>query len=208
MIAYSVLTQHRNIISPPGLVRATAINASRAKRSMLNYYQHYYEERSRALESIISNHREPATFEDFVTRVYSPKPLTNIFSSSAAAAGGPGSSRPSSLIASTSLGSQALSSALGSNGGSATSPFAASTAAEQFHMRGRSKTDVGQHVDAGNDEGNNGGLASPRQSRRKVVVPAGNSAKVVSNRPLSIKEEPGLPGQHTNASANPVTRRR
>ena len=194
---------------PPGLVRATAINASRAKRSMLTYYQHYYEERSRALEAIIANQRDPTTFEDFVTRVYSPKPLTNIFSSNA----GSSSSRPSSLIASSSLGSQALSSALRGNheggGSAATSPFAASSAAEQFHMRGRSKTDVGHIIPTGNDE-DEGGLGSPRQTRRKVVVAPVNSAKVVANRPLSIKEEPGLPGHNvTSSGAVPlVTRRR
>ena len=75
----------------PGLVRATAINASRAKRSMLNYYQQHYEERFRALESIVSSHKESSTFEDFVTQVYSPSPLSNKFqyASSSASASGP-----------------------------------------------------------------------------------------------------------------------
>ena len=36
----------------PGLVRATAINASRAKRSMLPHFQSYYEERFYALDQI------------------------------------------------------------------------------------------------------------------------------------------------------------
>ena len=39
----------------PGLVRATAVNASRAKRSMLKFYQYHYEERHKALENIIKN---------------------------------------------------------------------------------------------------------------------------------------------------------
>lgn len=53
----------------PGLVRATAINASRAKRSMLTYYQNHYEERFRALQKIVGEHKDASTFEDFVTQV-------------------------------------------------------------------------------------------------------------------------------------------
>ncbi|XP_049857449.1 probable Rho GTPase-activating protein CG5521 isoform X1 [Schistocerca gregaria] len=56
----------------PGLVRASAISASRAKRSMLPFYQNYYEERSRSLETVVCNHREPTTFEEFAAQVYSP----------------------------------------------------------------------------------------------------------------------------------------
>ncbi|QQP41285.1 Putative Rho GTPaseactivating protein CG5521like [Caligus rogercresseyi] len=55
----------------PGLVRATALNASRAKR--------HVEERSKALEELIRNHRERSTYEDFITRVFSPRPLLNLF---------------------------------------------------------------------------------------------------------------------------------
>ena len=58
----------------PGLVRATAINASRAKRSMLTYYQNHYEERFRALQKIVGEHKDAATFEDFVTQVYLQSP--------------------------------------------------------------------------------------------------------------------------------------
>lgn len=63
----------------PGLVRATSINASRAKRSMLSHYQTHYEERHYALHQIISNHKEKTSFEDFVTHVFSPSPLSNLF---------------------------------------------------------------------------------------------------------------------------------
>merc|ERR1712012_753048 len=35
----------------PGLVRATAMNASRAKRAMMSHYQTYYEERAKSLDS-------------------------------------------------------------------------------------------------------------------------------------------------------------
>ncbi|XP_046401703.1 probable Rho GTPase-activating protein CG5521 isoform X2 [Ischnura elegans] len=56
----------------PGLVRCTALSASRAKRSMLPFYQNYYEERAKALEVVVQNHRESSTFEDFIAQVYSP----------------------------------------------------------------------------------------------------------------------------------------
>eukprot|EP00088_Acartia_fossae_P069922 TRINITY_DN9231_c0_g1_i1.p1 TRINITY_DN9231_c0_g1~~TRINITY_DN9231_c0_g1_i1.p1 ORF type:complete len:900 (-),score=211.13 TRINITY_DN9231_c0_g1_i1:199-2598(-) len=56
----------------PGLVRATAVNASRAKRAMMSAYKTYYEERARALDSIIEKFRQPTTFEDFVSHVFSP----------------------------------------------------------------------------------------------------------------------------------------
>uniref|UniRef100_T1JGD1 Rap-GAP domain-containing protein n=1 Tax=Strigamia maritima TaxID=126957 RepID=T1JGD1_STRMM len=56
----------------PGLVRATAINASRAKRSMLPFYQSFYEERAKALDTVIQNHKDPTTFEAFTANVFSP----------------------------------------------------------------------------------------------------------------------------------------
>ncbi|KAG8223111.1 hypothetical protein J437_LFUL014248 [Ladona fulva] len=56
----------------PGLVRTTALSASRAKRSMLPYYQNYYEERAKALETVVQNHKESSTFEDFIAQVYAP----------------------------------------------------------------------------------------------------------------------------------------
>ncbi|XP_037086533.1 ral GTPase-activating protein subunit alpha-1-like [Pollicipes pollicipes] len=58
----------------PGLVRATALNASRAKRSMLPHYLNFFEERSQALETLVANHRELSTFEELVGSVYSPAP--------------------------------------------------------------------------------------------------------------------------------------
>ncbi|KAK9497959.1 hypothetical protein O3M35_003854 [Rhynocoris fuscipes] len=60
---------HREL---PGLVRATALSASRAKRSMLPFYQQYYEERGRSLETVIKNHKKSTTFEEFAANVYSP----------------------------------------------------------------------------------------------------------------------------------------
>ncbi|XP_023240859.1 ral GTPase-activating protein subunit alpha-1-like isoform X3 [Centruroides sculpturatus] len=58
-----------------GLVRATAINASRAKRALIPLYQNFYEERSRSLETIVQNHKDPTTFEQFASCVYCPAPI-------------------------------------------------------------------------------------------------------------------------------------
>ncbi|XP_058130699.1 probable Rho GTPase-activating protein CG5521 isoform X3 [Anopheles coustani] len=54
------------------LVRASAINASRAKRSSLPLYQQYYEERNRSIDTVALRHRENSTFEDFTARIFSP----------------------------------------------------------------------------------------------------------------------------------------
>lgn len=52
------------------LVRATAINASRAKRSKLPYYQSHSEERHRLITTIVQNHKEKLSFEDFAVQLY------------------------------------------------------------------------------------------------------------------------------------------
>ncbi|XP_056281613.1 ral GTPase-activating protein subunit alpha-1 isoform X4 [Pseudoliparis swirei] len=62
----------------PTMVRATAINASRALKSLIPLYQNFYEERSRYLENIVQHHQEPTTFEDYAARVYSPAPCTHL----------------------------------------------------------------------------------------------------------------------------------
>ncbi|KAL5008782.1 hypothetical protein ScPMuIL_014363 [Solemya velum] len=56
----------------PGLVRATAINASRVKRSLLPLYHSYFEERTLCLDTIINQHIEPTMFEDFAASVFAP----------------------------------------------------------------------------------------------------------------------------------------
>ncbi|XP_029900267.1 ral GTPase-activating protein subunit alpha-1 isoform X3 [Myripristis murdjan] len=61
----------------PTMVRATAINASRALKSLIPLYQNFYEERARYLETIVQHHQEPTTFEDYAARVYSPAPCTH-----------------------------------------------------------------------------------------------------------------------------------
>ncbi|XP_069494533.1 ral GTPase-activating protein subunit alpha-1 isoform X2 [Ambystoma mexicanum] len=58
----------------PGLVRATAINASRALKSLIPLYQNFYEERARYLDSIIQHHLEPTMFEDYAAQVFCPAP--------------------------------------------------------------------------------------------------------------------------------------
>jgi len=56
----------------PGLVRSTALNASRATRSTIPHYLTFYEERSKALETIIHTLQEPTTFEDFCVQLCCP----------------------------------------------------------------------------------------------------------------------------------------
>ncbi|XP_069391340.1 ral GTPase-activating protein subunit alpha-1 isoform X6 [Paralichthys olivaceus] len=62
----------------PTMVRATAINASRALKSLIPLYQNFYEERARYLETIVQHHQELTTFEDYAARVYSPAPCTHL----------------------------------------------------------------------------------------------------------------------------------
>ncbi|CAG0893492.1 unnamed protein product [Darwinula stevensoni] len=63
----------------PGLVRSTAINASRAKRSTLPHYMHFYTERARALESILKQHVCDTSFEEFAGNIFSPVQLPSPF---------------------------------------------------------------------------------------------------------------------------------
>ncbi|KFO29298.1 Ral GTPase-activating protein subunit alpha-1 [Fukomys damarensis] len=56
----------------PIMVRATAINASRALKSLIPLYQNFYEERARYLQTIVQHHLEPTTFEDFAAQVFCP----------------------------------------------------------------------------------------------------------------------------------------
>uniref|UniRef100_A0A3P9HWR6 Ral GTPase activating protein, alpha subunit 1 (catalytic) n=1 Tax=Oryzias latipes TaxID=8090 RepID=A0A3P9HWR6_ORYLA len=62
----------------PTMVRATAINASRALKSLIPLYQNFYEERARYLETIVQHHQEQTTFEDYAARVYSPAPCSHL----------------------------------------------------------------------------------------------------------------------------------
>uniref|UniRef100_A0A8C1GEW4 Ral GTPase activating protein, alpha subunit 1 (catalytic) n=1 Tax=Cyprinus carpio TaxID=7962 RepID=A0A8C1GEW4_CYPCA len=62
----------------PTVVRATAINASRALKSLIPLYQNFYEERARYLETIVQHHLEPTTFEDYAARVFCPAPFHHL----------------------------------------------------------------------------------------------------------------------------------
>uniref|UniRef100_A0A671KFV5 Ral GTPase-activating protein subunit alpha-1-like n=1 Tax=Sinocyclocheilus anshuiensis TaxID=1608454 RepID=A0A671KFV5_9TELE len=62
----------------PTVVRATAINASRALKSLIPLYQNFYEERARYLETIVQHHLEPTTFEDYAAHVFCPAPFHHL----------------------------------------------------------------------------------------------------------------------------------
>ncbi|XP_076268274.1 putative Rho GTPase-activating protein CG5521 isoform X2 [Rhynchophorus ferrugineus] len=62
-----------------GLVRATAICASRAKRTTYQYYQQYYEERAHSLDTVVTKHKYSSTYEEFISKVYSPVPSASPF---------------------------------------------------------------------------------------------------------------------------------
>uniref|UniRef100_A0A8V0XU63 Ral GTPase activating protein catalytic alpha subunit 1 n=1 Tax=Gallus gallus TaxID=9031 RepID=A0A8V0XU63_CHICK len=62
----------------PIMVRATAINASRALKSLIPLYQNFYEERARYLQTIVQHHLEPTTFEDFAAQVFCPAPYHHL----------------------------------------------------------------------------------------------------------------------------------
>ncbi|XP_076803617.1 ral GTPase-activating protein subunit alpha-1-like isoform X2 [Clavelina lepadiformis] len=58
----------------PVLVRETAINAGRAKRSQISLYQPFYEERTRYLRQIIERFKDERTFEDYCAHLFCPVP--------------------------------------------------------------------------------------------------------------------------------------
>lgn len=62
---------HLSVLS--GLIRATAINASRAQRAEIPCYKNYFEERNEALQNIFNQHKEMTSFEAFSSTIYLPK---------------------------------------------------------------------------------------------------------------------------------------
>lgn len=64
---------HQTSLAP--LVRATAINASRANRLILPYFQPHYEERNRLIETIVTNHKGKLSFEEFAMQLYATNEL-------------------------------------------------------------------------------------------------------------------------------------
>uniref|UniRef100_A0A182N5Q8 Rap-GAP domain-containing protein n=1 Tax=Anopheles dirus TaxID=7168 RepID=A0A182N5Q8_9DIPT len=89
------------------LVRASAINASRAKRSSLPLYQQYYEERNRSIDTVALRHRENSTFEDFTARIFSPMAPQN-----GSRVSGSGSAVGSSMASGTTASAAPLAAAL------------------------------------------------------------------------------------------------
>nr|XP_042116534.1 ral GTPase-activating protein subunit alpha-1 isoform X5 [Peromyscus maniculatus bairdii] len=89
----------------PIMVRSTAINASRALKSLIPLYQNFYEERARYLQTIVQHHLEPTTFEDFAAQVFSPAPYHHLPSDAVL---GTDASIPSMLGKHTALYSPAL----------------------------------------------------------------------------------------------------
>ncbi|KAL5289618.1 RALGAPA2 family protein [Megaselia abdita] len=72
------------------LVRETAINAGRAKRSSLPFYQQFYEEVFRSVDTVGMRYKEATIYEDFISRIFNPntsncKDSTNCVSHLAAA---------------------------------------------------------------------------------------------------------------------------
>ncbi|XP_046849853.1 ral GTPase-activating protein subunit alpha-1-like isoform X3 [Xenia sp. Carnegie-2017] len=56
----------------PSLVRMTAVNASRAKRSLIPGMQTYYEERASCITNVVNHHKETTVFEDFAEQIFCP----------------------------------------------------------------------------------------------------------------------------------------
>ncbi|KAJ8925866.1 hypothetical protein NQ315_009718 [Exocentrus adspersus] len=73
-----------------GLVRATALCASRAKRITYQFYQQYYEERARSLDIVVTKHKHSTTYEDFISKVYSPVATPSPFCPSGSSSSGAG----------------------------------------------------------------------------------------------------------------------
>ncbi|KAJ8941366.1 hypothetical protein NQ314_010429 [Rhamnusium bicolor] len=73
-----------------GLVRATAVCASRAKRITYQLYQQYYEERARSLGTVVTKHKNCTTYEDFISKVYSPIATPSPFCPSGSSSSGAG----------------------------------------------------------------------------------------------------------------------
>ncbi|XP_046849859.1 probable Rho GTPase-activating protein CG5521 isoform X2 [Xenia sp. Carnegie-2017] len=50
----------------------TAVNASRAKRSLIPGMQTYYEERASCITNVVNHHKETTVFEDFAEQIFCP----------------------------------------------------------------------------------------------------------------------------------------
>ncbi len=195
----------------PGLVRATAINASRAKRSMLPHYQSHYEERFYSLDQIVNNHKEKSTFEDYVGSVYSPAALTNLFTAAAGAGsdpvggstsgGGPSdrtssfSSRPSSVMS-------------GSDFDSSQNAFDLSTSSSTSGLRPRARTDASALLDSSEVDGSQHHPhhhqgSSPKNLKKLTAAIRANINNNVRSRPLSSRDTSDLLASSSQPQSSP-----
>ncbi|XP_027202242.1 ral GTPase-activating protein subunit alpha-1 isoform X2 [Dermatophagoides pteronyssinus] len=62
---------HRDELT--GLVRATAINASRGKRLNMDEYKPYFETRYDTIKNLVTKYKDPTIFEEFANRIYAPR---------------------------------------------------------------------------------------------------------------------------------------
>ncbi|KAJ9597262.1 hypothetical protein L9F63_011866, partial [Diploptera punctata] len=120
----------------PGLVRASAISASRAKRSMLPLYQNYYEERARSLDVVVQNHKDSTTFEEFAAQIYSPMQTVSPFCSGPVHSSGMSFSSRSSEPSCTTVSSSTLAAALLDSHHHRLSYRSSNPTAQENHMRG------------------------------------------------------------------------
>lgn len=149
----------------PGLVRATAVNASRAKRSMLPHYQTHYEERSAALDSVISRHKCRSSYEEFVTRVCSPSPLQDLLADHV---GCSSSSSLSSLSSHLAMPSYFHSKTTSNLLGSTTRPRSSTTTATAGQPPLRSTSSGGPSFSSGSTAGS----SAPFSGKTQVANPS------------------------------------
>ncbi|XP_041928046.1 LOW QUALITY PROTEIN: ral GTPase-activating protein subunit alpha-1 [Alosa sapidissima] len=109
----------------PTVVRATALNASRALKSLIPLYQNFYEERARYLETIVQHHLEPTTFEDYAARVFCPAPNHHLSSEAGSCHETPSAESPAAMGAV----------AVGGDGSDSASPMSPRTSKSRMSMK-------------------------------------------------------------------------
>ena len=151
---------------------------------MLPHFQSHYEERFYALDQIVKNHKEKSTFEDFVSSVFSPAPLANLFVTSDPY------SRPSS-VASTSVHSD-FSSNYEDTSSSVLRPRARTDASALSNSTTTITLDSHDSTDA----------HSPKNLKKLTAAIRANINNNVArvNRPLSTRVDDGLVVTSTSAN--------
>ncbi|XP_060517842.1 probable Rho GTPase-activating protein CG5521 isoform X2 [Cylas formicarius] len=69
-VVFNEAVVESNILA--ALVRTTAVCASRAKRTTYKFYQQFYEERWSSLDTVVTKHKYSTTYEEFLSKMYSP----------------------------------------------------------------------------------------------------------------------------------------